>query len=678
MIPDSLQLPQPGAFLRTATMSAIVALAGTILLFHQMYLHCFPAPKLFAQTVPLAFAVAAAIAASIRSPKIPLIPLLAALGWAVVSLGRAEAPEAFSLSFLPLLSAAGVFWLAAALGSYPKERRRLLAAFALAHLGCAAYGIAQYFLLDPLTWSVDYGTGRAFSTIGNPNFLAGQLALAIPVLLALSVGRDRHVMILAQMAVIAAFAAFIVAQTRGAMIGLAVGLTAGVFLYRRRRAHLPRPSRFLAFPLAAIALVSVYFIFPGLNRTGIFLPAQIASSLDVEQASARQRFFWWRGAALLFRAHPVAGVGLGNFPREFPAAAREVVPLYPDLRPAFCDHPHNDFLFILCEHGIIGLGLLFWLAAACLRRLWDFQPHERGALNLATLAGLTAIAIHAIWNMPFVIPSTLLSAAFLAGLSFARPAPSFEPGPATAARSSIGAVLILAIGIGLGFRPGIMLVAQNYLNGARIMKEQKSFGPAAYLVRQSLKLTRAPWRQHFMLGSIFYGQHYFGESLKAFRADEAENPWGADAILHQGKALRQMGLYDQSEAECRRALELVPNYSAAAVTIAVLDYYRARNARENGDKAAMMRHLKKADMWLNYALGYFPRDEEALKVRGYVAVMAGQWDRALAYWQAYLKVVPADDAMRERIAALESDLPQLKAGKRPRSWAGAPEERRDE
>lgn len=681
MIPNFLLPPQSRTFRRTATLAAVLSLAGTILLFSQQYIHCFPAPKLFAQTVPLAFAVAAAAAAGLKAPA-PFFPLLVVLGWTVASFVRAQSPEAFSLSFLPLLSAAVMFLLAKQLGPYPAERRRLLAAFILAHLGCAIYGIAQYFALDPFTWSVDYGTGRAFSTIGNPNFFAGQMVLAIPMLLAASASRDRLIKIPAQSAAVAAFGAFIVAQTRGAMIGLAVGLGIGAILYWLRRDYLPKPGRVLLFPLAGIVLISIYFSLPALNRTGVSLPGQLISSLDLEQASARQRFFWWKGAALLLRGRPLVGVGLGNFPREFPKAAKEIVPLFPDLRPAFCDHPHNDYLYILCEHGILGFGLLLWLAVACVRGLAAFQTGEHGLMNVAALAGLAGISIHAIWNMPFVIPSTLISAALLAGLAFARAAPPSERGhePRSPGRLSawIRGGLILGIGVAFCFRSGTILVATHYLNGARVMKEQNAFGPAAYFVRQSLKLTQAPWRQHFMLGSILYGQHYYRESLNAFRLDEAENPWGADAILHQGKALRQMGLYDQAEKECRRALKLVPNYTAAAVTIAVLDYYRARDAHEKGNKTEKARRLQRADVWLEYALRFFPNDAEALKVRGYVAIMAGRWEQALVYWEHYIEAAPKDALMRQRIASLKSDLPRLKLGKATQTWSGAGQAQQDQ
>ena len=71
-----------------------------------------------------------------------------------------------------------------------------------------------------------------------------------------------------------------------------------------------------------VAAVLVMYSFPRLNRSGISLPAQVASSFDLEQRSARQRFFWWSGAVRVFLASPVIGHGTGNFPRVFPVRAR--------------------------------------------------------------------------------------------------------------------------------------------------------------------------------------------------------------------------------------------------------------------------------------------------------------------------------------------------------------------
>jgi cytochrome c-type biogenesis protein CcmH/NrfG len=193
------------------------------------------------------------------------------------------------------------------------------------------------------------------------------------------------------------------------------------------------------------------------------------------------------------------------------------------------------------------------------------------------------------------------------------------------------------------------------MNGARILGEKRQYAPAAFLARRTMKLTRAPWRVHFMLGGIMYGQQYYGEALAAFEQDERENPFGADAILHQGKTLRQMNRFEEADVQCRRALRLVPNYPEAAVTIASLAYFRAEEARKTGGSRETALHLRHARVWLNYALNFFPRNAEALKLEGFVDIRERRWHDAASAWERYLSVKPADAEMRFRLDALRQD-----------------------
>lgn len=649
-------------------------------------------------TALTAFAAAAAVAGRLPRPaRVPfLAPLLAGAAWAGIGLFRSESADAFALVFLPVAGTAAAAVIAAGLGVLPRERARILLAFVLAHLGCSLYGVVQYLGWDPWTWTLDYGRGRVFSTTGNPNFLGGQIALALPVLAALGIGRGRSLAWLARVTCALALMALVYAQTRSAWIGLAAGLVAAGSLAAVQRRSFPvrlRPVLWLA-ALAGAAAVVYSLPVPGINHTGISLPRQFASVTDLEQQSARQRFFWWRAAFGLFRDSPLAGHGTGDFAREFPPRARRAAPPYYDLYPAFCDHPHNDFLFVASEHGLIGAGLLLWLGAAWIRVLARRMAHD-DPLPAGVLAGAVATGVHAVWNMPLEIHSTVFSAGILLGLTGACPGPAPSAARPLPGRDSPWRLVLLGVAaIAVAWRPAALLVPQVYLNGARIMKEKGHYGPAAYLARKTMKMTSAPWRASFLLGGIMYGQRMYAEALEFFARDEAENPWGADAILHQAKVRREQGnslltdagmqrrtgqperagrseaaadrFFDEADRTCRRALRLVPNYPEAAVTIATLAYFRAKAARDAGRPRRMHDHLRHARIWLTYALRFFPRHAEGLKLLGFVEVMAGDWVRARDAWSLYVEARPDDHQMRQRLEALRDELPRLvrEGGKR--------------
>jgi O-antigen ligase len=653
------------ALRRHATLALAGALAGGVLLFSQSFSLCFPPPRwlalpLFAGLAATALGAAGGWPEALRLPF--TVPLLAALAWGAAGMFRSASPEALSLVFLPMAACAVSAAVAGALAARPAERARLLLAFVLAHLACGLYGIVQYLGADPWTWSLDYGRGRVFATLGNPNFLAGQLALALPVLVALGLAAGGGAVLrwLARAAAAAALAAFICAQTRGAWIGLGSGVVVAV-----AAAGPNLRARGAAWLIALVAVLGLVFSVRALNPTGISLPAQLASSANLDQQSARQRFFWWRAAAELVRAAPVRGQGLGNFAREFPARARRALGPYSDLPPAFCDHPHDDYLFVLCEHGVIGLGLLLWLGAVWARLAWR-SARAGDALGGGLLAGIVALAVHAVWNMPFTIQGTLVTAGILLGLSAGVRRPRAEAAVPSAKARAGWIAFGLAATLAVSWRPAVLLTAQAYYNGARILHDTRQEAPAAFCARQTLRLTNAPWRTHFLLGSVLYANQYWDAAREAFVADEAENPWGADSILHQGKALRELGRLDEADAQCRRALRLVPNYAEAATAIATLAYARARTEKGAGRTGAMRAQLRHARVWLTYALRYFPRHAEAWKLLGFTEVMDARWLAARDAWARSLSARPTDDALRAQLGLLEADLPRLLRGGRPR------------
>jgi O-antigen ligase len=105
----------------------------------------------------------------------------------------------------------------------------------------------------------------------------------------------------------------------------------------------------------------------------------------------------------LFRAHPAAGVGIGNvlITRTDPSGRLHVQ-----------RYVHNEYLQTLVEQGIVGVALLAALFLALARLLWLNRPRDpdRRALWAGVVAACAAAAVHAgfdfVWHVP-VIPLTL-------------------------------------------------------------------------------------------------------------------------------------------------------------------------------------------------------------------------------------------------------------------------------
>jgi O-antigen ligase len=117
----------------------------------------------------------------------------------------------------------------------------------------------------------------------------------------------------------------------------------------------------------------------------------------------------WRDAWKMICTHPWFGQGAGSFQWAFPAYET----MEPDRPAVFA---HNDYLQILAEYGIVGLGLVLGLLISCwrsaMRNLKAQDPLVRG-IGLAALGALTATAIQEITDYALYTPGI---AAILVGI----------------------------------------------------------------------------------------------------------------------------------------------------------------------------------------------------------------------------------------------------------------------
>jgi O-antigen ligase len=191
-------------------------------------------------------------------------------------------------------------------------------------------------------------SGRATGTVGDPNELAAGLVVGLAIATAFAV--NRH--IAAPLRGLSAFAGalclagILVSLSRGGLLGLAGALAVGVVMGGRWR------LRVLAVCGVLAALAVGYFAFVA------SLPAK-ERVLNVTSGGGSGRLDLWTVGLRMIEAHPVRGVGSGQF------ATSSVHYL---LRPGVIERgdlilstpkvAHNTYLNVVAELGIVG-GLLF-------------------------------------------------------------------------------------------------------------------------------------------------------------------------------------------------------------------------------------------------------------------------------------------------------------------------------
>jgi O-antigen ligase len=65
------------------------------------------------------------------------------------------------------------------------------------------------------------------------------------------------------------------------------------------------------------------------------------------------RLLFWKNSWQIIRRHPLVGVGTGDFRQAYRWVNMQVSPTM-----VVTDNPHNQYILVLCQFGLLGLGAL--------------------------------------------------------------------------------------------------------------------------------------------------------------------------------------------------------------------------------------------------------------------------------------------------------------------------------
>ena len=234
--------------------------------------------------------------------------------------------------------------------------------------------------LDPFIWRQAFGP-KIFSTFGNPNFLGDFLVVMNPIVLAMFFKKKRfHLLFLWLMVVFSIIATY----SKGAWIGFGIGILAFAFLYVTFILNIEkRKKAFILIIMSALTISTV---------TGAIM-IQMKKRPD----SASFRTCTWLSTFEMIKTAPVLGTGIGSFYVTYPSYRRPEIFFIEAAHNTETDHCENEYLEVLYDEGIIGLGIFLTLLALFLTMgLRNLSYFKRKNLNDGTLAYLQLGVISAI------------------------------------------------------------------------------------------------------------------------------------------------------------------------------------------------------------------------------------------------------------------------------------------
>jgi len=423
-----------------------------------------------------------------RRANLPLFVLLAA---SAVSLLLSPYSHASAQEIWRMALMAGLFFLGLQLARDQNRLKWIARAIAVTAGIVAIYGVAQRMGLDPLSWGATQVGGRSFSTCGHPNFLAAYLAISLPVTGALFVTtKSRKAQALWGLDIGLQALCLYFTFSRGGWLG---GLgAAGTFVFLAGW-----PTRFRGFFRKAArpgwALTCIVAI-------ALILGSCIGSSYSpftskTAGMSVDTRVQIYKGGLRMFAAGPVLGHGIGTFPTVFPRF-RPLEYRMIDPRPNVM-HAHCEYLMILDEMGVVGLGIFAWLILTVAWSGYEaIRERDPGPDRLALtglFAGATGLLVHGVFCVVLrtAIPELhlwltlgILAAAATATKARSIPLRRSLGIPVAAVLAILGAVLLYQ----MSFRP----FSSNIVE--RKGGELKQKGRWADAIREYERATRIdPW-----------------------------------------------------------------------------------------------------------------------------------------------------------------------------------------
>ncbi len=310
-----------------------------------------------------------------------------------------------------------------------KDRRDVMLALVASVMFVAGWAVLQYLglLQIPPPWDTDFLTRRATGPFPFPNavalFCAPIAALCIGILLhPSSIHFNPHLakgelrgskwLVILLVGFFSGTLATLLAKSVGGFLAILVATLVALIWNRRTRR---------ATCVISIVIAITIVLIPKLRTP-------IVSTLSFQAWSGQVRLITWRETwAMLKDTSTPLGTGRPIFGAGFGAYRDVIVPYHRATAIEIFQYPHNLFLNIWSETGLLGIVAFGWMCVTFVRQskvkevspaTLDFQT-----FRLWTLLPLIAILIHSLVDVPYFKNDLAFIFWILAVLTIRSPAP---------------------------------------------------------------------------------------------------------------------------------------------------------------------------------------------------------------------------------------------------------------
>ncbi len=282
----------------------------------------------------------------------------------------------------------------------------ILFALTISALLTSILAIYQHFTgwLVPYDFWQNESTFRVTAWYGFPNAVGLFLAPIIPLAFYLLIKTNKQetnkykkinfkywiLNIVCILSLVSSLLAIIYAKSTGALVALAAGLIFFLFFYNKK-------TRWLAIIISILGISSI------LGLSGI------RQELLFQDRSGQLRLNMWAETTEFLKTHPIAGAGLASY-------TQAIKPYRIDKWIEVFHHPHNIFLTMWVNTGLLGLFSFVWIIVSIFNfkflifkcRFHRASSTESGQFNnlsifnLCVLTSLVVILVMGLVDSPYI------------------------------------------------------------------------------------------------------------------------------------------------------------------------------------------------------------------------------------------------------------------------------------
>lgn len=393
----------------------------------------------------------------------------------------------------------------------------------------------------------------------------------------------------------------------------------------------------------------------GRKASGIF-----ATSVSIfQEGGGSGRLTLWKHIGQMLQHNYIwlTGVGLGNYQYHYPKYSDGFLANLHTI----ADRPHNDYLWIWTETGIIGLitylwliGTVFIIAAKILRT--SSKP-QLILLTIISLTSITAILGHAFFSFPKerITPSMLLWMNF-AIISIVFNSLEKEPNPPPAQPIRLfknqRIWLLALVGGSLAISLGATELSRRWLlhdyhfQSARQYNVDENFSAALQEIAKAESYGHLNYRTPFLEGIIHTKLKHYQAAIKSYQHCLRENPTYVNALYNLGVTYFKVGDFGKAGEYFLKSITIDPNFYSAHVNLAAT--------------LQRMEMYPEAIYEYNRALEIQPDSEDAYNNLGIIYTRLGELDEALKMFKRVLEINPDNEKAKSNLNKLRSqvDRPQ--------------------